>query len=535
MRGSRHFEAIVVGAGSAGCVTASRLSAAGIKTLLVEAGPEKLSVWQRLPLGVGRALKDSARTWTDSCEASNELGGRQLEWHAGRGIGGSSAVNGMLAVRGDPALYDSLAGHGIAGWSYAECLPHFKRLESVRFRHSGNRGSSGPITLTRIAPDRFSRAFHAAFNSLGIASGDDYNDAYGTGVYQLQLTASSHLRADASRYLARVADRSRLTVASESPASKLVVKEGRVHALEVIDRDRSIRTYTADNFFLCLGAIRTPLLLERSGVGNPQTLEGAGLTVMHALRSVGEHLKDHVMVRQTFESRHAGTANDLFLSKSFAVAQGLRYLTGQPNLFATPSLVSTAFVPVSSGDPSPRFRVQLGLASAEGRLSTNLKTGIDPFPGFHFGVYDISPQSYGHVHITAGQPERYSIRNNYLTGDGDLQRLRQGFDILEQLAASSAMKDLTARRTRPDSSIGSPESVLQYFARSAHTCWHPVGTCRMGADPETSVTSAHGRVHGLDNLMIFDASIYPVHTSSNTNLPVLMAAEKLSSEFLGTR
>jgi choline dehydrogenase len=536
MKSGTHFDAIVVGAGSAGCVTASRLSAAGLRTLLLEAGPDKLSFWQRLPLGVGRALKDPAHTWVDACQPTDRLGGRRLEWHAGRGLGGSSAVNGMLAVRGDPGLYAQLADYGIHGWSYDECLPHFKSIETVRFNHGSSRGGSGPITVSRIPFDRFSLAFHAAFNAMGMESGDDYNDTYKPGVYQLQLTASRYRRSDASRYLSLVANRANLTFASESLAHQLLVQEGRVRGLRVLTREGHEQDYGADYFFLCLGAVRTPTILERSGIGDPRVIERAGLQARHELVSVGANLKDHVMIRQTFESRYAGTVNNLFLSKGFAAVQAARYLAGNYSLFGTSSLVSTAFVPLSPGDHAPRFRVQLGLGSAEGRLSTDLKTGIDAFSGFHFGVYDISPTAAGSVHIGAkGGGQHHVIENNYLEGGGDLDRLKQAFSLLDELASEPAMREVIRRRTRPDGGVNTPEEAARYFAKSAHTCWHPVGTCRMGSSPADSVTSSRGRVHGIDNLFIHDASIFPIHTSSNTNLPVMMAAEKLSAEFLNTR
>ena len=536
MSNGTHFDAIVVGAGSAGCVTASRLSAAGLRTLLLEAGPDKLSFWQRLPLGVGRALKDSARTWVDECEPAGRLSGRKLEWHAGRGLGGSSAVNGMLAVRGDPALYAQLADYGIQGWSYDDCLPYFKSIETVTFSHGSTRGSSGPIKVSKIPLDRFSLAFHAAFNAMGLESGDDYNDTYKSGVYQLQLTASRYQRSDASRYLSLVANRAKLSFAFESLAHQLLVQEGRVRGLRILTREGREQDYSADYFFLCLGAVRTPIILERSGIGHPRVIERAGVQARHELVSVGANLKDHVMIRQTFESRYAGTVNNLFLSRGFASVQAARYLAGNYSLFGTSSLVSTAFVPLSPGGHSTRFRVQLGLASAEGRLSTDLKTGIDPFPGFHFGVYDISPSAAGSVHLgTTGDERRCVIENKYLEGDGDLDRLKQGFALLDDLASEPAMREVIRRRTRPGGEVSSPEDAARYFAKSAHTCWHPVGTCRMGSSPADSVTSSSGRVHGIDNLFIHDASIFPIHTSSNTNLPVMMAAEKLSAEFLNAR
>lgn len=531
----RHYNVIVVGAGSAGCVTAARLSAAGVDTLLIEAGTSRLSLWQKLPLGVGHALKDVRRTWVDTCEPSDALNGRALEWHAGRSLGGSSAVNGMLAVRGDPELYDELKNYGIAGWSYKECLPYFKALESIKFPSSPDRGLTGPISVSRVQMSRHSEVFHAGFNDLGMQSGEDYNSRFSPGVYQLQLTTSKYFRSDASRYISDVANHAKLTLVSECAAQKLLLKENRISGVETLVSGIST-AYTADAVILCLGAVRTPLLLEKSGIGNPKYLERAGIPVIHRVDAVGQNLKDHLMIRQTYESSIPGTVNELFFSEIFRVSQLGRYALGLSNVFNTSSLFSTAFVPLSGDGQKPRLRVQLGLSSSEGRLATNLRTGIDPYPGFHFGVYDISPSSLGSVHVAPNKTSSlYAIQPNYLSTESDLSALTEGYEVLDNLANTSAVRSIVRRRTRPKIGLDDPKKFGDYIASSAHTCWHPVGTCRMGHDISDSVTTSEGRVHGLENLYIFDASIYPIHTSSNTNLPTLMAAEKLSKHFLDSK
>jgi choline dehydrogenase len=441
----------------------------------------------------------------------------------------------MLAVRGDPNLYDDLEKHGVSGWSYKECLPHFKSLEAVKFQCNDDRGLLGPITISRVPMSRHSEAFHAGFNSLGVKSGEDYNSNYRSGVYQLQLTASKYLRSDASRYLTLVANRSKLTLLPDSTVHKLVIERDSIVAVEIVTPD-GLTVCRAATVILCLGAVRTPLLLEKSGVGNPEYLKRADIGVVHRLDAVGENLKDHLMVRQTYESKLSGTINDLFSSKRFAVSQLARYVMGADNVFSTSSLFSTAFIPLSGSGSMPRLRVQLGLSSAEGRLSTNLRTGIDPYPGFHFGVYDISPISVGSVHVSSNPTSPgYVISPNYLSTHDDRSALSEGHELLDALANTEALRSIICRRTRPKIALDSTKKFNEYIASSAHTCWHPVGTCRMGKDVNDSVTTSTGKVHGLENLYVFDASIYPFHTSSNTNLPTLMAAEKLTQLFLASK
>ena len=535
MRPTDIFDAIVIGAGSAGCVTASRLSAAGMRTLLVEAGPRRLSLWQKLPLGVGKALHDPRRVWLDQCESSEILNGRSLQWHAGCGSGGSSSVNGMLAVRGDPALYNDLQHYGINGWSYTECLPYFKALERVQFSAAQLRGHHGPIDIRRLDKTKYCEAFHGAFNALGIESRDDYNTSYAAGVYQLQLTAGQYVRSDASQYLTKISDQRYLTILHDTVADHLLVKNDEIIGVELITKGVNREVRRAPNVFLCLGAVRTPQILEKSGIGNPHYIQAGGISVTHRLDAVGENLRDHLMVRQTFEGKFKETINDLFTSKLFLATQGARYLLGRsPCLLNTSSLLATAFVPDSTTSSHPRFRVQLGLGSAEGRLSIDLKSGIDAYSGFHIGVYDISPKSVGSVHIKREDGDLTPrITPSYLTDSSDISRLKRGYKFISLLAEQKSLRETYSRRTRPLENIGNSTSLMEYFSRSAHTCWHPVGTCRMGKDESDSVTASDGRVHGMRNLFIYDASIYPFHTSSNTNLPVLMAAEKLVHKFLG--
>jgi len=529
------YDVVVVGAGSAGCVTASRLSSSNLKVALLEAGPSDLSFWQRLPLGVGKALQDDRRLWSDVCEPSSATDGRSIQWHSGRGIGGSSAVNGMLAVRGDPALYDRLSADGVQNWGYSDCLPFFKKIEKVGFSNSEARGQSGPIHISRVSHSPYSEAFHEAFSGLGIPSLSDYNADFQTGVYQLQLTTTRYFRSDASGYFSLPGCATNLDTFFGVEAHKLHFEGGDAVAVEAIRQGQKEMFY-ADRIILCLGSVRTPRLLELSGIGDPKILEKAGIKPWCPLENVGKNLRDHLMVRQTFKSKIGGTVNSFFLSNFFTADQVVRYAFGQPSLLATPSLVSTAFVGIPKSEEQIKFRIQLGLVAAEGRLSSSLKTGIDPFPGFHIGVYDISPYSVGETHICSSDSARPSkVVPRYLEDNRDRSSLANAFEYINFLTQEPCFRKIIAAKTRPNSELLTSKDLHRYFSESAHTCWHPVGTCRMGADSATSVTDSEGRVHGLKNLYIFDASIFPQHTSSNTNLPVLMAAEKLANQFLRSR
>jgi len=532
MDAKRKYDVVVVGAGSAGCVTAGRLASSTLKVALLEAGPSSLSFWQKLPLGVGKALQDNRRLWSDVCVPSPGTEDRSIEWHSGRGIGGSSAVNGMLAVRGDPALYDRLSADDVRDWRYSDCLPFFKKLEKVGFSSSEARGQTGPIHVSRVAHSPYSEAFHNAFLGLGVPSLSDYNEDFQTGVYQLQLTTTRYFRSDASAYLTLPGCAGNLDTFFETEVYKIHFERGAAVAVEATRRGQREMFY-ADKIVLCLGSVRTPRLLELSGVGDPKILESVGIKPSCPLENVGKNLRDHLMVRQTFKSTIGGTVNSFFLSNLFAADQVVRYTLGQPSLLATPSLVSTAFVGIPGSGEKTKFRIQLGLVAAEGRLSSSLKTGIDPFPGFHIGVYDISPESAGETHIVCSDPARPSkVTPRYLDDERDRSSLAEAFEYVNFLTQEPCFRKIIADKTRPGSEIQTSKDLHRYFSKSAHTCWHPVGTCRMGSDPSKSVTDSEGRVHGLNNLYIFDASIFPKHTSSNTNLPVLMAAEKLSNEFL---
>jgi choline dehydrogenase len=435
-----------------------------------------------------------------------------------------------------------MAALGCRGWTYDECLPNFRRHEDCRFSASPARGKGGPIGVTRIAPDPISEAFLAACVQHGYPRVDDYNDADPDGASYLQLSAADGWRSSAaSGYLRPVLQRPNLTVRTDALARRIVFRRSVATGVAFTDGGGDATAEASREVILAAGGVRSPALLERSGIGARGRLEALSIEVVADRAEVGENLQDHFMPRICFETTEPGTVNNLFNSSWIKVREALTFLTTRRGLFGDSLLRATAYARSDPAQALPDLRIQVGLMSAEGRIpvanpagaTPAARNGLDPNSSFHIGVYGIYPQARGSVHIrNADAAAPLAVRPNYLGTDADRRALVSGLRLVYALAKSAPLAAIVTREIRPGLSAATDADVLAFAQRTGHTCWHPAGTCRMG-DDAGAVVDEECRVRGVERLRVVDASVFPLLTSSNTNVPVLMLAERIADRMRG--
>lgn len=530
------YDYIIVGAGSAGCVLANRLSEnPTVRVLVLEAGEADSNFWLRVPLGVGKVLNDTRVLWSASTEPETEMHGTRLYWPSGKVLGGSSSVNGMLFVRGHPRRYDEWEASGCPGWGWKGVLPYFMRLEDCPFGDRSYRGVGGPISVTRLTGDPVSNGFLDACESIGIRKTDDYNNAQAEGAAHLQLSTGNGLRSSASvAYLRPAMGRSNLQVRTGVVVKQIVFSGNKATGVRYQEHGEIKLAGTHGEVLLCAGAVRSPQLLELSGIGNADVLQRFGIRVMHHAPAVGENLQDHLMVRMAFKCTEPVTVNDLLLNPLRMLGAALRYAVFRNGLLATPSLTALAYAKSRPGLPYPDIRLQTGLVSGTSRLSANKNTGLDQHSGFHLGGYFLYPRSRGRLHIATLDPAvQPRIEANYLQDPLDRTVIVSILRLMRRIAEQPALAKFIVREMRPGPEACSDEQLLDYARRTGQTCWHPTGTCRMGPN-EDAVVDLHCRVKGVEGLRVIDASVFPSMVASNTNIPTIMLAER-AADFIKAR
>lgn len=531
------YDYVIVGAGSAGCVLANRLSSdPRVTVLLIEAGAHAGGLWSRIPLGAGKILNDAKRIWALRTEPVPCAAHVVREWVSGKCLGGSSAVNGLVAVRGDPLRYDAWAAQGGAGWTHAECLPYFQRLERWQGEPCAARGQAGPIGVAQADTDLLSDRFLQACAAMGYPSNPDYNADFGIGASYLQLTTLRGLRSDAAAgYLKPARRRKNLTVLRGVHVQRIVMERGRAVALVVRDQRAEREISVRREILVCAGAVRSPQLLELSGIGPPEVLEAQRLRIVVANAHVGEHLQDHLMARLCFGTSSSGTVNAMMQSPAHLVAQMLRFAFLRRGMFSSASLKSTLFAASNSALRTPDLRIQLALVSATQRIPKSIRDGLDAGSAFQIGVYGLYPRARGHVHIRSPSAmDGPSVQPNYLGHADDEKVLLAGLKIARSIAKTTPLSEVIRNEIRPGPACLDDEALLNYARSTGQTCWHPVSTCRMGAQG-AAVVDARCRVYGVAGLRVVDASVFPLMPASNTNLPTLMLAEKAADLILEDR
>jgi choline dehydrogenase len=527
---TEEFDYIIVGAGSAGCVLAARLSEdTATRVLLLEAGPPDRSLWIHLPIGYGKTMWSDSYNWRFETDPDPNMNGRRIYWPRGKTLGGSSSINGLIYIRGQREDYDHWAALGNTGWSYDDVLPYFAKSEGNARGAIPLHGGDGPLKVSDIgSKHELIEAFIGGAQQIGVPRTDDFNGATQEGAGYYQLTTHKGWRCSTAKaYLDPARRRPNLRIETGAFAAGLLMDGTRAVGVRYRQGGAMRAARCRAEVLLSAGSLQSPQLLQLSGIGPRALLARHGIPVVVDAPGVGENLQDHLQIRLSYECTKPITTNDQLNSLFGQAKIGLQWLLLRSGPLAIGINQGGCFMRALRGeDGSPQAStpdIQFHVAT----LSADMAGGkVHPYSGFTMSICQLRPESRGHVRIRGTDPfEPPEMQPNYLSTELDRRTTVAGMKAARAIAASAAMRPYVKREVKPGPDAADDAALLEFARNHGATIFHPTGTCRMGADP-TAVVDTRLRVNGTTGLRVIDCSVMPTLVSGNTNAPAVMMAEK---------